>query len=58
VQLLQDKIKDNQHDLSTMIPALAAMAAELVRDLDPQVCILALFVRWKIRIAASDISQQ
>lgn len=33
---LQDKIKDNQHDLSTMIPALAAMAAELVRDLDPQ----------------------
>ena len=36
-ELLQDKIKDNQHDLSTMIPALAAMAAELVRDLDPQV---------------------
>lgn len=34
---MQDKIKDNQHDLSTMIPALAAMAAELVRDLDPQV---------------------
>jgi hypothetical protein len=34
---LQDKIKDNQQDLSTMVPDLAVMASELVRDLDPQV---------------------
>lgn len=35
--ILQDKIKDNQQDLSVIIPDLASMAAELVRDLDPQV---------------------
>lgn len=33
---MQDKIKDNQQDLSVIIPDLASMAAELVRDLDPQ----------------------
>jgi hypothetical protein len=35
--LVQDKIKDNQQNLSVLIPDLASMAAELVRDLDPQV---------------------
>lgn len=34
---LQDKIKDNQQDLSTIVPDLAMMASDLVRDLDPQV---------------------
>jgi hypothetical protein len=33
---MQDKIKDNQQNLATIIPDLASMAAELVRDLDPQ----------------------
>lgn len=33
---LQDKIKDNQQDLAAFIPALGAMASDLVRDLDPQ----------------------
>ena len=33
----QDKIKDNEQDIATFIPALAAMASDLVRDLDPQV---------------------
>ena len=35
--VMQDKIKDNQQNLATIIPELASMAAELVRDLDPQV---------------------
>ena len=34
---MQDKIKENQQNFSSMIPELAHMAADLVRDLDPQV---------------------
>lgn len=35
---MQDGIKHTVDELSTTIPELAALAADLVRDLDPQVC--------------------
>jgi hypothetical protein len=52
--IVQDKVKDSQHTLASQIPGLSAMAADLVKDLDPQVRSLIMLMSTRALASAAE----